>query len=80
MFSFILKRYGVALGVAGGAVGTAVGAGGSLVYLLYKYKKDKTIKRISKQRMHTNRYILNYIIDILFLFYYQLYLFMQEAI
>ena len=62
LFSFILKRYGVALGVAGGAVGTAVGAGGSLVYLLYKYKKDKTIKRISKQRMHTNRYILNYII------------------
>ena len=62
VFSFILMRYSVALGVAGGAVGTAVGAGGSLIYLLYKYKKDKKIKRVSKKRMHTNKYILNYII------------------
>lgn len=62
VFSFILMRYSVALGVAGGAVGTAVGAAGSLLYLLYKYKKDKKIKRVAKERMHTNKYILNYII------------------
>ncbi len=62
LFSFILMNYSVALGVAGGAVGTAVGATGSSIYLIYKYKKDEKIKRVSKKRMHTNKYILNYII------------------
>lgn len=62
VFSFLLMRYSVALGVAGGAVGTCIGAIGSLIYLLYKYKKDKNIKRESKERLHTNKYILSYII------------------
>lgn len=63
LFSFILIKYSVTLGVAGGAAGTAIGAFVSLIYLKYKFDKDQKIKRdISKPRMHSDKYILNYII------------------
>ncbi|WP_197276583.1 putative polysaccharide biosynthesis protein [Clostridium massiliamazoniense] len=62
-FSFILVKYSVTLGVAGGAAGTAIGALVSLIYLKYKFIKDQKIERDkTKPRMHSNKYIFNYII------------------
>ncbi|MGL5615148.1 MAG: putative polysaccharide biosynthesis protein [Sarcina sp.] len=63
LFSFILAKYSITLAVAGGAAGTAIGALFSLIYLKYKFNQDQKIQRDTTQkRMHSNKYIFNYII------------------
>lgn len=62
LFAYLLMNKGLEYGVAGANSGTTLGALISALYLCVHYKKDRKVKRKSKERITTNNEILKYVI------------------